>query len=244
MKALILAAGYATRLYPLTKDKPKPLLSVGGKPIIEYIIDKINAVAAVDTIYIVTNDKFYRHFQEWSAVAESRADIEIINDGTKNEDDRLGAIGDIDFVIRNKSIVDDLLIVAGDNLFDFSLSSFIDFCGKDNVGVVSYDIGDLEMAKKYGVIAIDENKQITSFEEKPCTPKSTLVSMGIYCFPASYVSLIDKYLNSDDAKSDEPGNYICWLTKNSKVLSYVWSGKWFDIGDFKSLEKADKEMIS
>lgn len=241
MKALILAAGYATRLYPLTKDKPKPLLTVGNRPIIEYIIDKINDIAAVDTIYIVTNDKFSTHFAKWAETATSRAAIEIINDGTKNEDDRLGAVGDIDFVIKNKNITGDLLIVAGDNLFDFSLADFIDFAG-ENVGIVSYDIGDLAMATKYGVIAIDDNNKITSFEEKPKKPKSTLVSMGIYSFPAKYVSLIDKYLNSDDAKSDEPGNYIGWLTENNDVLSYVWSGKWFDIGDFKSLEKADKEM--
>lgn len=243
MKALILAAGYATRLYPLTKDKPKPLLPVGNKPIIEYIIDKINDIAAVDTIYIVTNDKFSQHFAEWSATAQSRAAIEIINDGTKNEDDRLGAIGDINFVIKNKNITDELLIVAGDNLFDCSLVDFVDFAG-NNVGIVSYDIGDLDMATKYGVIAIDTNKQIISFEEKPKEPKSTLVSMGIYFFPKAHVSLIDKYLNREEAKSDEPGNYICWLTENNKVLSYVWGGKWYDIGDLKSLEKADKEMTS
>src|SRR5438034_3962953 len=157
MNALILAAGYATRLYPLTLDKAKPLLTVGGKAIIEWVVDNLVDVPDLETIYIVTNDKFASDFQAWSERYQYRQPkFKIINDGSKSDDDKLGAIGDINFVVTRENLTEsDLLIVAGDNLFSESLTGFVGFAQKTDATVAVYDVGDTEAIKKYGNIAID-----------------------------------------------------------------------------------------
>lgn len=240
MDAIILAAGYATRLYPLTKDTPKPLLKVAGKPIIEHIIEKLEDIKSISRIYVITNDKFESHFNSWLASYEPSIPIEIINDGTKSNEDRLGALGDIHFLISGKNIDNDVIVVAGDNLFELSLADVNNFFKKKKANViVLHDVKDFELAKHYGIVETDENGIITRFEEKPANPRSTLASTGIYIFPKKTIELIKKYIAQGN-NPDKTGNFIEWLHKRETVHSFVTNKKWHDIGTMEQLEKADR----
>lgn len=242
MKALILAAGYATRLYPLSKDTPKPLLHVANRPIADYIIDKVEPVGQIDKVVLITNQKFYNDFKQWSDRLLCSKAIEIINDGTTSEENRLGAIGDMNFAIQKCGINDDLLVVAGDNLFDFSLADFIEFSrSKSDCAVVgAYDMKNKRLVQKYGTLILDNEKRLIRFEEKPKKPKTTLISVGIYYFPRSKLQRISEYL-SKNQEQDAPGYYIDWLSKQEKVYGYVFNRSWFDIGDLGSYVKANNE---
>ena len=194
MNALILAAGYATRLYPLTLDKAKPLLVVGDKPIIEWVVDNLQGVPDLETIYVVTNDKFASAFQAWSELYQNRHPqfkFKIVNDGSRNDDDKLGAIGDINFVVSRENLSQsNLLIVAGDNLFTESLEGFVG-CAKGSEATVGvYDVGDREAIKKYGNVLIDEDGIITHLEEKPQKPRGTLAAIALYYYTPSVLSLL------------------------------------------------------
>lgn len=239
MKALIMAAGYATRLYPLTENQPKPLLPVAGKPIIEYIIEKLEAFSNIDTIYVVTNNKFYSHFEEWKRSFAYRIPIEIINDGTLTNDDRLGAIGDMHYVITHKNTNDDLLVVAGDNLFDFDLGKLRDFSRDKGIVICAYDVGDYSLATRYGIVSVDAQGKVVSFVEKPAQPPSTLAALGVYLFKRDKIALLRKYVREGN-NTDAPGYFIQWAYKVDDVYSYVFHGQWYDIGDLKSYEAANK----
>lgn len=244
MKALLLAAGYATRLYPLTLDKPKALLPVARRPIIDYILENIKRVKYIDEIFVVTNRKFYDNFREWLDEAKRRPPVSVIDDGTLSNDDRLGAIGDIAFAIKNKNIRDGLLVVGADNIFDAELSDFVKFAvsKKDSNCIGLYDLADKESAAKYGVVSIAPDGKVTDFQEKPKYPESTLISTCVYYFPGGKTALIKKYLDGGAAGNlkDASGNYIKWLKDNDLVYGYVLSGKWYDIGDIESYKKADE----
>jgi len=244
MKALLLAAGYATRLYPLTLDKPKALLEVAGKPIIDYILDDIKRVREIDGVYVVTNHKFFANFTAWAAKKDKAFNIKILDDGTFSNDDRLGAIGDIDFAIKKEGVKDGLLVVGADNIFDAELLDFIKFAGsKKNPNCVGlFDLADRKLAIQYGVVSVDDNSKVTDFQEKPKKPKSTLVSTCIYYFPSEKLGLFSKYLSGDGNSKDASGNYIKWLKDNDSVYGYVLGGRWFDIGDMQSYKKADMEF--
>ena len=239
MHAIVLAAGYATRLYPLTKDKPKPLLDVAGKPIIEHIMEKLVQISDLDKIFIVTNDRFEKHFSEWLKNFDAKKPVEIINDGTSSNEDRLGALGDIHFAITSKEIDDDIIAIAGDNLFELSLADVHNFFKKRKSNViVLHDVKDLELARHYGIVEVSDNL-VVNFEEKPISPKSTLASTGIYMFPKKTIELIKKYIAQGN-NPDKTGSFIEWLHKRDKVYSYITDRKWYDIGSFEQLEKADK----
>ena len=239
MDAIILAAGYATRLYPLTENTPKPLLNVAGKPIIEHIIKKLEQITHINKIYIVTNDKFEQYFRKWLGNFDAEKPIEIINDGTKSNQDRLGAIGDINHAIDSKNLDNDIIVVAGDNLFELSLMDVANFFKKKKSNViVLYDVKDTELAKHYGIVEVNNNI-IVNFEEKPLNPKSTLASTGIYLFPKKTISLIKKYIDQGN-NPDKTGSFIEWLHKRDVVYSYVSDKKWYDIGSIEQLEKANK----
>lgn len=240
MDAIILAAGYGTRLYPLTENTPKPLLSVAGKPIIEHIIKKLEEIGSINKIYIVTNDKFHQHFRKWLKNFESGKAIEVINDGTKSNEGRLGAFGDVHFVISSKNIDNDLIVVAGDNLFELSLMEVANFFRKRKSNViVLHDVKDFELARHYGIVEIDSSNVVVHFEEKPVSPKSTLASTGIYLFPKKTIELIKKYIAQGN-NPDKTGSFIEWLHKRDKVHSYVTDKKWYDIGSIGQLAKANK----
>lgn len=241
MEAIVLAAGYATRLYPLTENTPKPLLDVAGRPIMEHIIKKLERIGGINSIHIVTNDKFEKHFKEWLKTFDAQQPIEIINDGTKSNEGRLGALGDVHHTINFKDINDDIIVVAGDNLFELNLDDVANFFKKRKSNIlVLHDVKDLELAKQYGIVEIDRDHLVVNFEEKPIAPKSTLASTGIYIFPKKTIGLIRKYIAQGN-NPDKTGSFIEWLHKREKVHSFVTDKKWYDIGSIEQLEKANKE---
>ncbi len=239
MDVLILAAGYATRLYPLTKNTPKPLLKVGDKTIVEHILSKLGTVKNLDQAYVVTNDKFYPSFNTWAKTAKTPFKLKILNDGTTSNEDRLGAIGDIHFVVGKEKINDDILVIAGDNLFGFSLANFVEFFNNKKSSIVAFhDLKDNEKVKgKYGV-GILQGSKVVDFEEKPANPKSSLASTACYLFRKEDLPYIADLAKS--GKADAPGNLIKYLAKNSEVHGFVFSEHWFDVGTFESLEEAKK----
>lgn len=241
MNLILLCAGYATRLYPLTQDKPKPLLPVSGKPIIEYTLEKISKYSEIDNVYIITNNKFYQHFCKWQESYKGSQRVEVINDGTESDDDKLGAIGDLAYVMDKKDIQNETLVIAGDNLFDFDLDEFFElYRAKNAVAVIgAFDVADKELAKQYGILDIDEDNKIVSFVEKPEDPPSTYASLALYMFSEEGVHLVNDYIDRGLNK-DQPGHYIRWLAENKTVYALVFRGHWFDVGDFESYEKANK----
>ena len=240
MKCLILAGGYGTRLYPLTKDTPKPLLAVAGKPILEYIIEKVHELDDVDTIYISTNSKFYNHFVDWQRGYQTEKVIEILDDGTRTNEDRLGTIGNIHFTVKEKNIDEDLIIIGGDNLFEFSLKEMHEHYQKLRQSMVAvYDMGDISKVSKYGVAEVDGSSRIVGFEEKPVKPKSTLVSTLCYIFSKDSVNHLHSYVERGE-KLDHSGDFISWLRENDAVHAFPFKGNWFDIGSIEQLEEAEK----
>jgi glucose-1-phosphate thymidylyltransferase len=239
MKVILLAAGFATRLHPLTDHQAKPLLSVAGKLMIDYILDGVEDIPEIDTICVVTNQKFYNDFLTWKEGYQTSKKIVILNDGSTGDDNKLGALGDIHFVIREEKIADDLLIVAGDNLFDLDVKDFIRFGRSKGTTVAAYDIGSTDDARKYGVVSIDRDNFVEGFDEKPYNPRSSLVAMCLYYFPKDKVPLVERYIG-EGKSPDAPGNYIAWLCTVERVSCYVFRGSWFDIGSFESYNAANK----
>jgi len=241
MKGLILAAGYGTRLYPLTLDRPKPLIKVGGKTILERLLRKFEQIDVCDDVCIVTNNRFADMMTSWIETRSFSMGIDIINDLTNSNEDRLGAIGDINLVLENKKLNDDILIVAGDNLFEFNILDFISFArSKKKLSIALFDVKKKELAKKYGIVSVEKNGRINGFQEKPEEPKSTLASTGIYYLPKTGLNLLNDYMETGMAK-DAPGNFVKWVVENHEAFGYVFTEGWYDIGDKKSLEKADVE---
>jgi glucose-1-phosphate thymidylyltransferase len=242
MKVLILAAGYATRLYPLTLTQPKPLLPVAGKPMIEYVIDNI-APIGVDRVYVVTNAKFATHFQKWAdeyRAKKAKIDFTIVNDGSTDDSNKLGAIGDINLVLEKEKINDDLIVVAGDNLFSETVEGFGKYCREKKAPVLAvYDVGSLEQIKKYNAISIDANGQITYFEEKPKVPTSTLTGIALYYYPKETLPLIQQYVKEGN-NPDQPGRLVQWLYTRTPVYTWTVPGIWYDIGSKETLEEANR----
>lgn len=244
MNILILAAGYATRLYPLTQTKAKPLLDVAGKPMMEWVIDNLAPIDGIEKVYVVTNDKFAKDFQAWAEhynQTHAKLAFEIINDGSTGTDNALGAIGDINYVVNHHNLSSSgLIVVAGDNLFSQSLEEFGTFCAKQDEPVLGvYDVGCFDEAKKYGVVAVKENGEISSFEEKPAQPKSTLIGIALYYYPAKTVARFAEYI-SEGNNPDQPGRFVQWLYQHTPVQTWSVPGTWFDVGSKETLEEAGK----
>ena len=234
MKALILAAGYATRLRPLTDSIPKQLLPVGGRPMVDWILDRIEETSA-DEIHLVTNARFADDFAAWAV----DKDVRVHNDGTTSNEDRLGAIGDIEFV----GLDDDLLVVAGDNLFDSSLADYESYWRERNGSscVAVLDVGDAETAKRYGIVDVDETDRVIGFVEKPEHPPTTLCATATYLFDREHIRMVETYLGEGNPP-DQPGHYIAWLHQRAPVYAYRLPGEWYDIGDRVQLLEADNRM--
>jgi len=242
MKVILLCAGYATRLYPLTENQPKPLLPIGGRPILEWICDKIKPIAEVDQVFVVTNNKFAGHFEVWAQKVNYPWKIQTVNDRTTSNDNRLGAIGDLNYVLSTQNIgAEDMLVVAGDNFFDFDLVQFIQNAQKQRPhgSIAVYDVKDRELAKQYGLVNINESGQITDFLEKPENPPVTMASCGLYWLPREARVLLDRYLASGN-NPDQPGHYMSWLARQDKLFAIPLEGKWLDIGDRQSYDQADR----
>ncbi|HUQ21449.1 MAG TPA: nucleotidyltransferase family protein [Gaiellaceae bacterium] len=236
MKAIVLAAGYATRLYPLTLNQPKPLLPVGGRPMLDRLLESLAGVG-MDRTYVVTNGKFAPHFRAWAA---DRPDVSVLDDGTTSDQDKLGAIGDIAFVLEQAELDDDLVVVAGDNLFSEDLTAFGDFCRERAAPVIAvYDVGDLAQMSKYNAIEIDGEGRITYFEEKPANAASTLTGIALYFYPRQVLQLIRQYV-ADGNNPDQPGRLIQWLYPRTAVYTWLVPGTWYDIGSAETLREADE----
>jgi len=235
MKVIILCAGYATRMYPLTERKAKALLPVGSKPILDHVIEKIPS--SLEKIIVISNDKFYEDFLNWSMKYGGR--VKVLNDKSESNETRLGGIGDLWFAIEEGGIDEDILVILGDNIFDFDLKKVVDFFEEVKKDViVSHDVKSLEEAKKFGVMSIKNNKVI-SFEEKPENPKSTLVSTGIYIFSKDIVKKIKNYLEEGNS-NEGPGYLIHYLMKTQDVYALPLEGKWYDIGSKETYEEVNR----
>ena len=236
MKALVLAAGYATRLYPLTLHRPKALLEVGGRPMLDHVLDRLEEMGVDETI-VVTNAKFTPHFEEW---ATGKQRVRIVNDGTTSNDDRLGAIGDTGFVLDQTGLDDDLVVVAGDNLFGEDVSGFAAYGQEVDAPVLAvHDVGDLSLMSEYNQIEIDEQGRIIFFEEKPENARSTLAGVALYFYPRHTLPLIRQYL-AEDNNPDQPGRLIEWLYPRTSVYTWRLPGQWYDIGSAETLQEADR----
>lgn len=245
MKVIIPAAGYATRLYPMTKTQPKALLDIKGKPILNYILDRLNEVPEVSSITVVSNNKFIYEFDHWlkDLKQKPKAPVKVINDGSTDETNRLGAIKDIRLALEEEKINEDFLVINGDNLFNFSLKNFVDsFRQRKEIALGLYDVKDKAIAAgKYGVVEIAADKRLTGFEEKPQKPKTSLVSTGIYAFPQKAIKQITDFIDSGE-KGDAPGYFLMWLLNKQPVYAYIFNGQWYDIGSFEELGKARSEF--
>jgi len=243
MKIIILAAGYATRLYPLTLTRPKPLLPVAGKPMIDHVLDNLAGIGGIDRVFIVTNAKFADQFQKWAEdyrERKAKLDFTIVNDRSTDDTNKLGAIGDLHLVITRGKVDDDIIVVAGDNLFSEKLDGFGRYCREKNAPVLAvYDVGNLEEIKKYNSISIDESGKITFFEEKPKKPTSTITGIALYFYPRSAVPKIREYI-AEGNNPDQPGRLIQWLYPKMPVYTWTVPGLWYDIGSKESLEEANR----
>jgi glucose-1-phosphate thymidylyltransferase len=239
MKAVILAAGYATRLYPLTLNRPKALLPVGGRPMVEHLVDRLGEVEGLESIHLVTNSKFAGAFREWAASWDG-PEVQIVDDGTADEESKLGAIGDLELTIRTAPIEDDLIVLAGDNLFSESIAPFAEFARSKRAPILAvYDVGDLEAIRRYNAIELDEEDRLTFFEEKPAEPRSTLTGIALYFYPRESLGLVGEYLEAGN-NPDQPGRLIQWLYPRVPVYAWRVPGRWYDIGSAETLAEADE----
>lgn len=237
MKCIILAAGYATRLYPLTENFPKPLLEVGGRPILDHLISDIEATGMVDGYIVISNHKFAGHFQDWAAL-RPQWDITVIDDGTSTNETRLGAVVDIRFALeemeRNGSPVKDALVIAGDNLLSFSLSCFIDYAlAKGTPCIMRYAEPSEERLHKCGVVEVDADDRILSMEEKPAHPRSNWCCPPFYYYTQEAVGLVAEGIR-EGCGTDAPGSFIAWLAQRMDVHAMEMPGRRYDIGNLES----------
>lgn len=238
MKCLILAAGYATRLYPLTENFPKPLLTVGEKTILDWLIDDIDTLGKVDEYVVISNHKFAHHFEKWAA--EKAQNITIVDDGTDSNETRLGAVCDIQFAINKLSIDDDMLVIAGDNVLDFSLTKFIEYAlSKKTSCIMRYYEAEEKKLTKCGVVEIDGADKIVSMEEKPEQPKSHWCCPPFYYYTKEDSHLIEKGISAG-CGTDAPGSYIAWLAGVTPVHAMEMPGSRYDIGNLESYEEVKK----
>jgi glucose-1-phosphate thymidylyltransferase len=236
MKLVILAAGYATRLYPLTRDRPKQLLEVGGRPILEHLLDRL-APIGFDALYLVTNARFAGAFRAW---ASGYGDVRVVDDGTTDDATKLGAIGDLDLVIRRERVDDDLVVAAGDSVFSDSLEGFGATARERRAPLLAvYDVADPELVKRYSEVRVDEAGRIIHVEEKPREPRSTLSGVALYHYPRETLPLVARYL-SEGGNSDQPGRLVEWLYRLENVYAWQVPGAWLDIGSPETLAEADR----
>lgn len=240
MKGLILAAGYATRLYPLTKNTPKPLLEVAGKTILDYIVEKMDKVEEIDEIVIVTNDKFASHFEKWTKDVSYSKEFIVVNDGTDTNENRLGAIGDIQFVIEKLYLEDDLIVVAGDNIFDFELVDFAAYFKQVNTDCITvYQEENEGQLKRAGVVELDSDSKVLSFEEKPESPKSNFGVPAFYLYKKETLPKFKEYL-AEGYNPDAPGHFIPFLITHNPVHAFQFKGQRYDIGTVESYERVQE----
>ena len=241
MKCILLCAGYATRLFPLTENFPKALLEIAdGKPLLDYILDEVNTIDEVDEIFVITNNRYAHHFEKWANKKENIKPISVINDNTNSNDDRLGAIGDMQYTINVKQIYDDILVIAGDNLFDYKLKDLIDYY-KNVKGPVATtkQLNDINLLRRFAVASVNDKGIITQLEEKPNEPKSDLGVYATYIYPKEILVELKKYLESGN-NPDAPGYFLEYVVKNFDTYAFKFEGNCYDVGTHESLAEVRK----
>lgn len=242
MKVLILAAGYGTRLASVAKDTPKPLIPINGRPLIDHILFALKGLHELTEVVVVSNNKFYSQFSAW-AQTHTDVNLRILNDGTNVPEERLGSVGTINFAWGKEEVLSDWLVIGGDNLFDQNLKDFMGFAQAKSPAVTigAYDIHDKQAANKFGVISLNNDAKVVSFEEKPVNPRSSLITMCLYYFPKSSIGYMKEYVALSKAL-DAAGSYIKWLAENKDVYGFKFTGKWYDIGSVEALQEAQKNF--
>lgn len=241
MKAIVIAAGYATRLYPLTLNFPKGLLEVGGRAIVDYLMDQIESVPDVDEVYLVTNSRFAGHFERWAAGWNGRLDVDVIDDGTTSNDNRLGAVGDIRFAIGSRAITDDILVCGSDNLLGFRLKDLVaDFHANPVAHICVGCVDDPDDRRRRGIAVLNADNRVVKFEEKPDQPDSCWGSAAIYVYPAATLKRFGEYVESGRTP-DAPGHFVEWLCQVEPVYAHRIQGSAIDIGNPETLEQARRE---
>lgn len=243
MKALILAAGYGTRLYPYTRFLPKPLLKVNDRPVIEYLSDKLAGLEGLSSIIVVTNGRFFEKFKAWRETLPYKKQVRILNDMTLSPEEKLGAIGDMNFVFKKAGFDEDYLVLGGDNFFKAPLTDFIRY-GQKNTSCITvgvFDIKDKKEARHYGVVTLNRRGRIVKFQEKPARPESSLVGMCLYYLPAQKLGLIKEYFETSHSK-DAIGVYINWLTLRDSVCGFTFKDFWVDIGHIHTYKKLKESL--
>ncbi|HDD42337.1 MAG TPA: nucleotidyltransferase family protein [Nitrososphaeria archaeon] len=235
MIAVILAGGYARRLWPLTREVAKPLLPVGGRRVIDYIMDKLRGLEEVGEVIVLTNFRFKRDFEKW-AEQYAEVNLRLAYDSSRCEEEKPGAVKALSDVASE--IRDDCLVIAGDNLFTDDLKGILEGYRRRGTATIGlYDVGDLELARNYAVVQVDEELRIISIEEKPAHPKSSLVSTGIYVFPERVLPKLSEYLEEGYCP-DDLGRFLEWLLRSEPLYGYILSGEWYDIGTMETYRRA------
>ena len=243
MKAIVLAAGYGTRLYPLTERIAKSLLPLGKRTILDFILDRMDGLPGVDEIVVASNHKFFDDFRAWAETREGRTPVRVTDDGTSSNEDRLGAIGEVAFVVREHGWSEDVLVVGGDNVFEFGLGVLLADMRRRSAAVVGvYDMKDAAaVAGKYGVLLLGKDRRIEGFEEKPARPRSTLISTACYALPADDVRELIAYSENKELP-DNLGEFVRHLAERRPVFGLPFGGRWIDIGSPQEYERA-KEIL-
>lgn len=242
MKCILLAAGYATRLYPITKNYPKPLLKINNVSIIDRLCEDIKKCKQIDEIIVVSNHKFIKDFNDWSDKQKNLYDIRIsvLDDGSTDNDNRLGAVKDIAYAIKECNIRDDIIVMAGDNVLDFSMSGFIEYYNKYKTScVMCYYEPSVDKLKKTGVICIEDDGKIINMQEKPEKPGSNWAVPPFYIYPSGVLECICESVDKEGIKTDAPGEFIEWFCKEHVVYAYKMPGNRYDIGDIESYTYVD-----
>ena len=242
MNALLLAAGYATRLYPLTLNTPKPLLPVAGKPIADYMVEHLAAIPTIQRLLVVTNHRFASHFQDWAKQERSRFEIEVVDDDTDTNETRLGAIGDVDFTLKQFPELggEPLFVLGGDNLVDFRLGDLVDdFTRRGSAATVICLTRetDPQQLRRSGVVTLDQDNRVVGFVEKPKDPPSDLTCPPFYLYPPDALALIPRYL-ADGESPDAPGNLIAWLHTRAPVYGHIFAERRYDVGTPETYQEA------
>ena len=238
MKCLILAAGYATRLYPLTENFPKPLLKVGGKTILDWLVDDVDESGKVDEYVVISNHKYARHFEDWAKTKTQK--IMVVDDGTSTNETRLGAVKDVLFAIEKLDLKGDMLVIAGDNVLDFSLTKFVSYAeSKHAPCIMRYYEKDEKKLLKCGVVTIDKNDEILSMTEKSPTPATHWCTPPFYYYTEEAAGMIGKAIE-DGCGTDAPGSFIAWLCQKTPTYAMEMPGSRYDIGNLESYRKVQE----
>jgi glucose-1-phosphate thymidylyltransferase len=240
MKAVVLAGGFAKRMWPLTKDRPKHLLPIAGRPMLDYVMEKLEPVPGLDRIYILTNAKFEDKFRDYLNKKTRMKDTPLFVEDTRSEEEKLGSVGALGYLVEEERIDDELLVIGGDNIFGFKMTDLTDYFQSKHANVVALcDVKSKSKARLYEVVSIDNENKIIDFLEKPSQPQSTLISTACYVFTRNGVQNIVRYLDKGN-DPDKAGHFIKWLHRNDEVYGFIFEDIWFDIGSFESYNEANE----